>query len=91
MPTIAIPSALTKFTDGKSSAKVDGATVRAALGALDQRHPGIGGKLLAGDGVKPFIRIYVGAEDISALSGLDTPVGADDEISIIPAIAGGIA
>ena len=42
-----------------------------------------------GETVKPFIRIYVGGDDIGALQGLDTPVTARDEIDIVPAIAGG--
>jgi molybdopterin synthase sulfur carrier subunit len=89
MPTIRIPGALRSFTANSADVAVDAATVRAALTALNAKHPGIGAKLLDGDRVKPFIRIYVGPEDIGALSGLDTPVTAGDEISIIPAIAGG--
>jgi molybdopterin synthase sulfur carrier subunit len=89
MPTIRIPGALRSLTGNSADVAVDAATVRAALSALDGKHPGIGAKLLDGDRVKPFIRIYVGPEDIGALSGLDTPVAATDEISIIPAIAGG--
>jgi molybdopterin synthase sulfur carrier subunit len=89
MPTIRIPGALRSLTANSADVAVDAATVRAALAALNTKHPGIGAKLLDGDRVKPFIRIYVGPEDIGALSGLDTPVNAGDEISIIPAIAGG--
>jgi len=89
MPTIRIPGALRALTANTADVEVDAATVRAALAALDRRHPGIAAKLLDDDAVKPFIRIYVGPEDIGALEGLDTPVGARDEISIIPAIAGG--
>ena len=43
----------------------------------------------ASGSVKPFIRIFVGSEDIGGLTGLDTPIGERDEIAIIPAIAGG--
>ena len=69
---------------------VSAATVRDALTELERRHPGIAAKLLDGSGsVKPFIRIYVRAEDIGGQSGLDTAVGERDEIDIIPAIAGG--
>jgi sulfur-carrier protein len=89
MPTILIPGALRSLTANSADVVVDAATVRAALAALNTKHPGIGAKLLDGDRVKPFIRIYVGASDIGELGGLDTPVKATDEISIIPAIAGG--
>lgn len=92
MPTIRIPSALRTLTGGAADVEVQAATVREALVALDKRHPGIADKVLDGAGtVKPFIRIYVGAEDIGGLAGLDTQLGARDEIDIIPAIAGGEA
>jgi molybdopterin synthase sulfur carrier subunit len=90
MPTIRIPSALRTLTGGASDVAVTAPTVREALVELDTRHPGLAAKILDGAGaVKPFIRIYVGAEDIGGLAGLDTKVGDRDEIDIIPAIAGG--
>ncbi|MEO6775547.1 MAG: MoaD/ThiS family protein [Kofleriaceae bacterium] len=89
MATIRVPGALRLLTANQADVEVEAATVRAALAALDQRYPGIAGKILDGEAVKPFIRIYVGADDITALQGLDTPVTARDEIAIIPAIAGG--
>lgn len=90
MPTIRVPSALRTLTGGASDVEVSAATVRDALAELDRKHPGVAAKVLDSAGaVKPFIRIYVGPDDIGSLSGLDTDVAARDEISIIPAIAGG--
>ena len=90
MPTIRVPGPLRTHTGGASDIDVTATTVRAALVELDRRHPGISARVLDGAGaVKPFIRIYVGADDIASLSGLDTAVAERDEISIIPAIAGG--
>ncbi len=90
MPTIRIPSALRTLTGGASDVEVTAATVRDALVELDRRHPGVGARVLDGAGsVKPFIRIFVGPEDIGGLDGLDTRVGPRDEIDIVPAIAGG--
>ncbi len=90
MPTIRIPSALRTLTGGASDIELSAASVRDALVELDRRHPGIAAKVLDGAGaVKPFIRIFVGAEDIGGLEGLDTKVGDRDEIAIVPAIAGG--
>ena len=90
MPSIRVPTALRNLTAGKSDVDVAATTVRAALAALETAHPGISAKILDGGGaVRPFIRIYVGPEDIGGLSGLDTPITERDEISIIPAIAGG--
>lgn len=89
MATIRIPGALRLLTANQAEVVIDAPTVRAALAALEIKHPGIGTKLMTGETVKPFIRIYVGGDDIGALQGLDTPVTARDEIDIIPAIAGG--
>jgi molybdopterin converting factor small subunit len=90
MPTIRIPSALRTLTGGASDVEVSAASVRDALVELDRRHPGVAAKVLDGAGaVKPFIRIFVGPEDIGGLEGLDTKVTERDEIAIVPAIAGG--
>jgi molybdopterin converting factor small subunit len=90
MATIRIPSALHALTGGSSELVVTSTTVRDALGELDRKHPGVSAKILdAGGAVRAFVKIYVGADDIGALKGLDTPVGERDEIAIVPAIAGG--
>lgn len=89
MALIRIPGALRLLTANRAEVEIEATTVRAAIAALEQQHPGIAGKVMAGATVKPFIRIYVGPDDIESLQGLDTPVTARDEISIIPAIAGG--
>jgi molybdopterin synthase sulfur carrier subunit len=90
MPMIRVPGALRALTAGAADVAVDGATVRAALADLERRHPGIAARLFDHAGaVKPFIKIFVGSDDIGGLAGLDTDVGARDEIAIVPAIAGG--
>lgn len=89
MPSIRVPSALRSFTGGAADIEITAGTVRDALAELDKKHPGIGAKLLTDGTVKPFIRIFVGSDDIGELGGLDAKVGERDEISIVPAIAGG--
>lgn len=90
MPSIRIPTTLRTFTAGNSDVDVTGATVRDAIADLEKRHPGIAAKILDSAGsVKPFIRIFVGGDDIGGLQGLDTRVGERDEVSIVPALAGG--
>jgi len=90
MPTVRVPTALRTFTNGAADVDLTAATVRDALAELDRKHPGIAARVLDGHGaVKPFIRIFVGADDIGSLAGLDTKLGERDEIAIIPAIAGG--
>lgn len=90
MPSIRVPSALRSFTGGTADVATTARTVREALAELDRKHPGIAARVLdAGGEVKPFIRIFVGSEDIGGLAGLDTPLGERDEVAIVPAIAGG--
>jgi sulfur-carrier protein len=90
MPSIRVPSALRSFTGGNADVDTTATTVRDALADLERRYPGIAARVLdASGGVKPHVRIYVGPEDIGALSGLDTALTERDEISIVPAIAGG--
>lgn len=90
MPSIRVPSALRSFTAGRDEVETAATTVREAIADLERRHPGIAARILDGaGGVKPFIRIFVGSEDIGALAGLDTPIGERDELAIVPAIAGG--
>lgn len=89
MPSIRVPTALRSFTAGASDVEVAATTVRDALAELDRRHPGIAAKLLDNGAVKPFIRIFVGADDIGGLSGLETKLSERDEVAIVPAIAGG--
>ncbi len=90
MAIIRIPGAMRALTANVDEVSVVATTVRDALAELDRKHPGIAARILDGATVKPFIRIYVGAEDIGALSGLDTAVTERDEIAIVPAIAGGL-
>jgi molybdopterin converting factor small subunit len=90
MPSIRVPSALRTFTGGNADVEVTATTVRDAIADLERRHPGIAARILDGGGaVKPFIRIFVGADDIGGLAGLDTQLTERDEVSIVPAIAGG--
>ena len=92
MPSIRVPSALRSFTNGNADVETTATTVREALADLDRRHPGIAARVLDASGaVKPFIRIFVGSDDIGGLAGLDTKLTDRDEIAIVPAIAGGAA
>jgi len=90
MPSVRVPSALRTLTGGNADVDVTARTVRDAIAELDKRHPGVAARVLDDAGaVKPYIRIFVGSEEIGSLSGLDTPLGERDEIAIVPAIAGG--
>ena len=87
--TVRIPTPLRSHTDGKDTVSTEGATIKDVLDNLDKAHPGIKEKLVDDKGVRRFVNIFVGDEDIRFMDGIDTAVKDGDEISIIPAIAGG--
>ena len=87
---IRIPAPLRAVTAGESEVRVDGDSVDAVLGQLEGRFPEIRRRLRdeAGE-IRRFVNLYVNGEDIRFLSGLKTAVKSGDEMSIIPAVAGG--
>ncbi len=91
MPTVRIPTVLRKHTDGNAKVDADGDTVGEVFAALIDEHPGLGDQLLEDGKVRGFINVYVEDEDIRYIDGLDSPVEPDDEIAIMPAVAGGSA
>ncbi len=89
MVTVRIPTPLRTLTGGEEQVQVGGETLRAVIDSLESKCPGIKDRLLDDKGVRRFVNIYVGDEDVRFLDGLDTKLKAGDEISIVPAIAGG--
>lgn len=87
--TIRIPTPLRTLTGGEEQVPVEGSTVKQVIENLEQRHPGIRDRLLDEKGVRRFVNIYVGDEDIRFLDGLETQLKGGEEVSIVPAIAGG--
>jgi sulfur-carrier protein len=90
MAKIIVPTPLRKFTSDQSSVEVSGNTISSAILELVNQQPAIKKHLLDDqDKVRPFVRIFLGDEDISADQLDDTPVDSSSIISIVPAIAGG--
>jgi len=89
MATVRIPTPLRTLTGGEDQVQAAGDTVKDVIETLEKNHPGIRERLLDDKGVRRFVNIYVGDEDIRFLDGLATVLKATDEISIVPAIAGG--
>ncbi len=89
MPVVRIPSVLRKHTDGRATVDVDGTTVREVVDALVSRFPELRERLLEDGEVRGFVNVYVDDEDIRYLEGLDTEVDGDEEVAIMPAVAGG--
>ncbi len=85
-----LPTVLRPHAGGERTVSVDGATVGEALTALVARYPGLTGQVIDDAGaLHKFVNVYLNDDDVRYLSGVDTPVGATDELSILPAVAGG--
>lgn len=92
MATVRIPTPLRKYTQGAEEVTVEGANVGALLTNLETAYPGIRERICDDKGaVRRFVNIFVADEDIRFMDNLDTPVADGDEVSIVPAIAGGHA
>jgi molybdopterin synthase sulfur carrier subunit len=90
MARVRIPTPLRKLTQGLAEVESSAATVKALFVDLDSRYAGIKEKIIdEGGQIRRFINIFVNGEDVRSLRGTDTEVKAGDEISIVPAIAGG--
>jgi len=87
---VRIPTPLRKLTHDEEIVHVNAATIGGAIAELQGLYPGIRERLIddAG-GVRRFVNIYVNEEDIRFLQNMDTALKDGDEVSIIPAIAGG--
>jgi sulfur-carrier protein len=88
---VRIPTPLRTLTQGSETVSAEGKTVRVLIENLEQAHPGLKDRLVDEKGVRRFVNLYVGEEDIRFLDGLDTELKDGDELSIVPAIAGGAA
>ncbi len=86
---VRIPTPLRTLTQGADEVSAEGTTIVDVIADLDKNYPGIRERLLDEKGVRRFINIFVGDEDIRFLDGLQTEVKAGERVSIIPAIAGG--
>ena len=84
-----IPTPMRQHTDGQAVVDVGGATVQAVLDNLGQKCPGIAQRLFDNGQVRRFVNVYLNDEDVRYLDNLATPVKDGDELSIIPAVAGG--
>jgi len=87
---VRVPTPLRRFTSGADEVSVSGATVASVVEDLEQHHPGIKERICDEEGkVRRFVNIFVNGDDIRFLSNLETAVKEGDEVSIVPAIAGG--
>lgn len=88
--TVRIPTPLQKLTQNKAETTAEGKNVGELIDNLDRKFPGIKNRICDENGkIRRFINIYVNEEDVRFLSEEKTPLKDGDEVSIIPAIAGG--
>jgi MoaD family protein len=88
--TVKLPTQLRDAAGGATAARVDGTTVGEALEALYTEHGELRGRLADDNGgLRRFVNVYLGGEDIRFLDGLETPLEDGDEVTILPAVAGG--
>ena len=87
---VLIPTPLQKFTANEASAELEATSVDGLLAALEERFPDLQGRLRDEHGkLRRFLNIYVNSEDIRFLENQATPLKNGDEVSIVPAVAGG--
>ena len=88
---VKIPTPLRKLTDGNSTVSVSGSNITNIISDLENKYPGIKDRICEENGeIRPFVNIFVNGEDIRYLEGLNSKLSEDDEVSIVPAVAGGI-
>ena len=87
---VRIPTPLRKYTGGQEAVPADGASIGEIINDLEQNHPGLKERFCETDGsVRRFVNLYLNGDDIRFLDNLGSPVKDGDEVSIVPAIAGG--
>lgn len=87
--TVKIPTQLRAVTDGASEIEVEGTTVGEALDAVFSQHDGLRERITQDGDLRRFVNVYVSGEDIRFQEGLRTPISEGDEVTILPAVAGG--
>jgi molybdopterin synthase sulfur carrier subunit len=87
---VRIPSPLRQLSAGAPSVEVEGATVGEALQDLEKRYPGFRSRIFEPKGgLRHFVNIYCNDDDIRSSGGLETALSPGDQLSILPAVAGG--
>lgn len=87
---VKIPTPLQRLTNGSEEVEGEPGTVIDLINGLDRKYTGLGERITEGGKVRRFVNVYVNEEDIRFLKGEQTVVKDGDEVSIVPAIAGGL-
>jgi molybdopterin synthase sulfur carrier subunit len=87
--TVKIPAQLRAVTGGEGEIEVEGSTVGEALDAVFEQHSDLRERITEDGGLRRFVNVYVSGEDIRFQDGLETELTDGDEVTILPAVAGG--
>jgi molybdopterin synthase sulfur carrier subunit len=87
--TVKIPAQLRAVTEGEDEIEVEGSTVGEALDAVFDQHDDLRERITEDGGLRRFVNVYVSGEDIRFREGLETELADGDEVTILPAVAGG--
>ena len=88
--TVRIPTPLRNVTNGADKAEVEEGALSARMSSLNNQIPGIRERLCNEDGsLRSFVNVYINGEDVRFLEGLNSETKSGDEVSIVPAVAGG--
>ena len=86
---VRIPTILRTYTGGEKTVTAEGATLGELFDDLESRHAGIQDRLVDGGGLRRFVNVYLNDEDVRFLDGISTPLSDGDNVTILPAVAGG--
>jgi molybdopterin synthase sulfur carrier subunit len=87
--TVKIPTQLRAVTGGDAEVDVEGSTVGEALDAVFDQHGDLRERITENGDLRRFVNVYVSGEDIRFKDGLETSISEGDEVTILPAVAGG--
>lgn len=88
---VRIPTILRQYTDGQKAVDGTGATLADLFADLETRHAGIQARIVDGDQLRRFVNVYLNDEDVRFLDGINTKLTDGDNVTILPAVAGGMA
>ena len=87
---VKIPGPLSQLTNGESQADIEAGNIKEAIDTLESLYPGMKERLLDESGaLRYFVNVYLNGEDVRFLQELNTATKDGDEVSIVPAVAGG--
>ena len=88
--TVRIPTPLRRVTGGQDKVNTEGETLSQIIDSMESQYPGIKERICDPDGsLRNFVNVFINGEDVRFLDGVDSAVGDGDEVSIVPAVAGG--